>query len=208
MEAGGLGDGDFGEDAKGEDLFDDAEGFDMAFDFVVGERVGREAFVVELAEGGFIFEERAIGDAGAAAEKLLDRAMKPDEDGGVLAEKRDVLRLSGGAAAEGNNARAAVFDGFANKASELFVLDFAEAGLAGAGEDGGDVEAGGLDDVLIEVHMLPANLAGEQASGGGFAAAHEADQADKLRRGRAVRDWVHFAREEARRFGITGASGC
>ena len=45
------------------------------------------------------------------------------------------------------------------------------------------VASGGFRDAFIEVHVLPADLAGQQPRDGGFAAAHEAGQADE-RRGR------------------------
>src|SRR5580700_6067372 len=88
------------------------------------------------------------------------------------------------ASAEGDDTRFLLLGGFAEDALELFVLDLAEFRFAALGKYFGDGLFGDFDDAFIEVHVLPADLAAEQAGDGGLAAAHEADQADERARAR------------------------
>ena len=74
-------------------------------------------------------------------------------DGSVIAQQRDVLRLGRGAAAEGNDARLLLLDGFAQNARELFVLDSTEFGLAHTGEYLRNCQGGYLGDALVEVDV-------------------------------------------------------
>ena len=60
---------------------------------------------------------------------------------------------------------------------------FAELGKIFRGSE----SSAASDDAFIEIHVLPADLAAQQARGGGLAAAHEADEADE--RARANFSW-------------------
>ena len=117
-------------------------------------------------------------------QQFLDRALQPNEHGASLAQQRKILRLRGGSSAERNDAGFLLLGGFADDAHELFVLDSAEFRFAKLRKYFGDGLLRRFDDALIEVHVLPADLAAQQARDSGLAAAHKADQADeRARRG-------------------------
>src|SRR5580704_8120881 len=108
--------------------------------------------------------------------------MKPYERDIGLAQEKDVLLLRGGSATERNDARFLLCGGLAENTRELFVFDTPEFGFAKLRKNMGDGLSGMFDDALIEVHMLPPNLPGEQPRDGGLAAAHESGEADEFAR--------------------------
>ncbi len=98
----------------------------------------------------------------------------------MLAKQREILRLGDRASAERNDARALRFGVLGDDALELLALDAAEFGFALRGENLRDRMApAGFGDAFIEIGFRPAELAGKQARGGGFAAAHESGEADE-----------------------------
>lgn len=62
------------------------------------------------------------------------------------------------------------------------MLDSPELRLALTREDLRDLQADSFFNTCIEVDVRPTELTREQASSGGFSAAHETRQADQLRR--------------------------
>ena len=160
----------------------------MAFNTMIGEGVGGKPLFVKFAKAGLVFEERTICDADTAAEKFLDRTMQPNQDGIILTEQRDILRLRRGASAQGNDAGTAHFHGFPDEPGEAFVLDLAKTGFTDARENGGYAEPGAFDDVFIQIEVLPSDLAGKKSRRCGFAAAHKANETDELRGQCAVRN--------------------
>lgn len=59
------------------------------------------------------------------------------------------------------------------------MLSFAKSGLAKLGKNGGDGQAGALDNAFVQIGVNPTSLAREQARDGGFAGAHEAGERDE-----------------------------
>ena len=117
--------GDPWKNSEGENLFERAHGIAAAIDAIVGLLEGGQALEIEAAKADFVAEERAVGDLGAAAQQFLDGALQPDERGAMLTEQGKILGLVDGAAAERNDARLAEFEGFADDAEELLVLELA-----------------------------------------------------------------------------------
>ena len=115
---------------------------------------------------------------GHAPQQFPEGAMQPDQNCSRLAEKREILRLSRCSAAQRNESRAILLGGLAQNTDELRVFDFAEFTLAALRENFRDGLFRSFDDALIEIHMLAADLPGQQSGNGGFPGAHETRQAD------------------------------
>src|SRR5580700_396585 len=185
------------ENSQRDDLLDDAQRLDIGLHTVIRNLVGRQAFLIERAKTGFVAEERTVLNVGDALEQFLDGALQPNEDGASLTQQHEILRLRSGTAAEGDDARFLLFDRFADDALELGVFNFAEFRFAEPGKYFGDGLFRDFDDAFIEVHMLPADLAAQQARDGGLAAAHEADQADERARASVSGHRCSFCGERA-----------
>lgn len=165
--------------AESEDGLDDAEGFGGAFDAVASEFVEWQAFAVELAKAGFVFEKRAVGNMRAALHQLFYGALKPNGGASGLLEQFRVRRLRYGAAAERDDGRLAGFGGFSENAFQLFVFDLPESGLAKLRENGRDSQIGARNDTLVEIDVNPADLAGEETSHSRLSTTHESGQREK-----------------------------
>lgn len=103
-------------------------------------------------------------------------------------EEKAVGKLLGGAAAQGDD-DVILREG----AREGGGLQAAEVGLAVGGEELGHGGAGAGFEVLVEIEEGPAELAGKQASDGGFARAHETGKHDAQRGrrdGRSGFGWI------------------
>src|SRR4029077_396394 len=105
--------------------------------------------------------------------------MEPDKHCAAISQQRNIFRLGSCAPAKGKDARLVEFDGLGHDPREMFALHFAEPRLTEAVEDFGNGEPAGFGDQLVEVHVVPADLASEQARDGGLAGAHESDEADE-----------------------------
>jgi hypothetical protein len=149
---------------EGDDLLYDAKGIDISVHAKIRRLVKRKPLLVELAETEFVAEKRPIIDLSAAVKQFVDRTLKPDKGRVMLAQKRDVMRLSHSPATEGNNSRLLLFGGFGESALELFVFDTAKLGFAHARKNVGDREPGGFRDPLIEIDGGPAGLAAKELS--------------------------------------------
>src|SRR5580704_7864868 len=101
--------GHLGKDSQPKNLFDHAQGLGVGFDSKIGEFVRGQALVVKLAKAGFIAKEWTIGDAGGAFQKIRNGTVEPDERDVGPAQKRDILLLRGGSAAQRNDAGLLLF---------------------------------------------------------------------------------------------------
>src|ERR1700722_2108689 len=91
---------------------------------------------------------------------------------------RSNARLCGGSAAQRHKPRLLLLRRLAQNASQLVALDLTKLGFALLGENFRDGLIREFDDVVIQVHVLPANLPGQQPGDGGFSSAHKTGQAD------------------------------
>src|SRR5208282_4855081 len=142
--------------------------------------VERQALAVQLAEAGLIAEERPVGDVCAALKQLLDRTVQPNQRDAVPLEKRKIGGLSGCAAAERDNRGPAERRGLAQRFFEFFVFDLPKGRLALLREDLRNGKSCHIRNSAVEIHVNPTDLPCEKSSDGGFAAAHEAREAEKL----------------------------
>src|ERR1700751_1619330 len=140
--------------------------------------------------------------------------MQPNEGGAALAEERAVVWLRCSGAAERNNARLLKRDRFADGFFELLVLDSAKRRLAKLRENFWNGCASCVRNELVEVHILPPNLAGEEARNGGFAAAHESCETnDAARTSVTLHEWdvslldERLCNRESVRSNLSGQTG-
>src|SRR5271167_112479 len=83
-----------------DDLLDHAQGLEIRLHMVVRDFVRGKAFLVKVSKTGFIAEKRTVLNVSDAPQQFLDGASQPHQHGAGLAQKRKVLGLRGGSAAQ------------------------------------------------------------------------------------------------------------
>ncbi len=125
-------------------------------------------------------EEGASGVSGDAFEEGVDRGGEPDDEASAF-EGGPVRGVEHGTAAGGDDAAGHVSDGFDGDGFNL-----AESGFPVGAKDLADFAPRSGFDEFVGVDELEPDAFGEDASHGGFPAAHEADEDDVLRTLRIV----------------------
>jgi len=147
-----------------------------------------DALRVKRAETRFIAEKRAPGHGQAAGKQHFDTGVEPDDGHARVAQKFRRARLRIGATTKREDRRLFLFDGAAERGTQLIGFELPERGFAMAFEKLWDRDAGTSFDALVKIHEAPAQLAGQTRANGAFAGAHEAGKADdRNARDRAAR---------------------
>lgn len=143
----------------------------------MGLAVEGQARLPAFGEAGAVLEDRANRAGGmrsAASEQGIERRLKKDDAaGGERGEEFAGWRQLQRAAAEGENQPVA-----GGHVADGGCFHFAEGGLAMAGEDAADGEAGAGFHDAVGVDELPAEAVSEEGADSGLAGAHEAGEHD------------------------------
>ena len=144
------------------------------FDAVIGACVKGAAILEELREAVAVCGERAGGVVTKPAADGVKRTIEPDGDS-VIDDEIPIARLDEGAAAEGDDARAARFD-VRNMSLNDSGFHLTKADFAALFEDLGNLLSFASFNLGVDVDEGPADLVGERLSDGGLAACHEANE--------------------------------
>ena len=179
--------GDLGKNSQRQNLLDHARRFASAIHSVVREFIGWQTLFVQAAETRFVAKQRPVGNLRAAFQQV------PQSDSEARSARRPAPAAAPDfAAARSSHRRAkrcavsASARYSATMRASCSLSSPAEFGFARASKNLGNREAGSLRDAAIEVGVQPSELAGQQARGGGFTAAHESGQADQPSRANFV----------------------
>ena len=149
------------------------------FDAKIGARIAGAPGLKKLAELRRIARQRTMRLAGEAPLDVSKRAVQPYADP-VIGNQLEIFIGQKSSSTERNHVRASGFHD-SNPVPQRGCFELAEGGLAMGLENFRDGGFRARFNVLVEINESPAELIGQRAADGGFAASHEPDQINSRR---------------------------